>query len=85
MTTIYPLDAPLSALKDQMHDQWRPGQRDGYPTVPANHKDAIADYLTSVVAELVESYLDAGSERDAIAEEIFPHLLTLVNGWTEED
>jgi len=82
MTTIeYPDRALLDPVVDAMHKAWPATEP---RVVPAIYTHAIAGYLSNVVADLVESYLDAGSERDAITEEIYPHLVTLVEGWTND-
>lgn len=46
--------------------------------------DAIADELTSMIAEILQAYLDAGSERDVTHEELGPAIRDHVAGWTVE-
>ena len=54
-----------------------------YPHVPAEHAEAIADHIALVVAEILQSWLDAGSERDSTLEDLGPAILNHVKGWTE--
>jgi hypothetical protein len=88
----YPFHEALAPIKDQMHLWWSPNFRrtdeteEGIPLpsyVPYEHVDGIAAFLSNVVAELLESYLDAGSEREAIVEDIFPAVHDLVLDWTD--
>lgn len=52
--------------------------------VPAEHVEAIADAITLVVAEILQAWLDAGSERDVTLEELGPAIRDHVKGWSEE-
>jgi hypothetical protein len=51
--------------------------------IHAEHVDAISDYITLVVAEILQAWLDAGSERDVTLEELGPHITDHVKGWSE--
>ena len=52
--------------------------------VPAQHVEAIADEITAVVAEILQAWLDAGSERDVTFEELGPVILDHVKGWSDD-
>ena len=51
--------------------------------VPAQHTPAIADQITYLVAEILQSYLDAGSERENTMEELGPVIEAHVKGWDD--
>jgi hypothetical protein len=48
---------------------------------PAEDAEDIADTITLVVAQILQAWLDAGSERDVTMEELGPHILDHVKGW----
>lgn len=60
-------------------------ERNGYPCVPSAHVEAISEHLTMIVAEVIQAYIDAGSERDVTLEELGPQISDHLNGWTEKD
>lgn len=50
--------------------------------IQAVHVDAIAHELTIVVAEILQSWLDAGSERDVTMEDLEGPIRAHVRSWT---
>lgn len=72
-------------LADAIRKEFPPTSLDGRPCIPSNYAANIADVLTTVVAEVVQAYIDAGSERDATFEELGPAILDHINGWTEKE
>lgn len=73
------------AIGNHLADVYPPAYREGYPTVPSEHLDAITEEVTLVVAEIIQAWIDAGSERDAVMEELSPHIRNELKGWTELD
>jgi hypothetical protein len=57
---------------------------DRVPTIPAEYADDIADQITAVVAEIIQQYLDAGSERENTMEELGPVIADHVKSWSSE-
>jgi hypothetical protein len=55
----------------------------GMPTVPVDHAEAIANDITMVVAEILQSWLDAGSERDVTLEILGPAIEDHVRYWAQ--
>lgn len=61
-----------------------------HPAVEMNGHTGIADadaedvaaVITLVVAQILQSWLNAGSERDNTIEELEPHILKHVRSWT---
>jgi hypothetical protein len=43
--------------------------------------DKVAEDITLVVAEILQSWLDAGSERDVTFEDLGPAITDHVKGW----
>lgn len=54
-----------------------------FPHIDPQHVEALADEITNVVSEILQSFLHAGSERDATNEEIRPAIETLVRSWSD--
>lgn len=62
-----------------------------YPTVridsarliPHQYTEEVATAITLVVAEILQSWLDAGSERDVTIEELGEPMIAHVFGWTD--
>lgn len=50
--------------------------------IPPAHVEAVSDYITLVVAEILQAWLGAGSEREVTLEELGPHVLDHVKGWS---
>jgi hypothetical protein len=50
-------------------------------SIPADNAEAISDYITLVVAEILQAWLDAGSEREVTLEELFGPIYDHVKGW----
>jgi hypothetical protein len=57
--------------------------QDGRPCIPGKYVPQIADELTSIIANVVASYLDAGSERDAVQESLGPVIEAELHSWSE--
>jgi hypothetical protein len=57
-----------------------------YPAVdraiPNDATDAIAEHLTGFIAEVLQSWLDAGSERDVTLENLFDPIHREVASWS---
>lgn len=51
------------------------------PCIPKEHAEVIAETLTAVIAEILQSWLDAGSERDSTMEELFDPIHAHLRGW----
>lgn len=51
--------------------------------VPMKHAEQVAELITDVVAEILQSFLDAGSERDVTLEELGPVIVDHVKGWAK--
>ena len=51
--------------------------------VPKAHADEIADLITLGVAEMIQAYIDAGSEREVTMENLGPHIAEEIHSWTE--
>lgn len=49
--------------------------------IPKEDTDDVADTITLVVAQILQSWLDAGSERDVTMEELGDPIRTHVKGW----
>lgn len=56
---------------------------DSIPTIPSKYCEAIATQLTMVVAEVIQSWIDAGSERDVTLEELQPEIEKHLIGWSD--
>jgi hypothetical protein len=52
--------------------------------VPSQHAVFVSNDITAVVAEILQSYLDAGSERDVTIEELGPAIEAHVQSWVDE-
>jgi len=53
--------------------------------IPAEAVTTIADTITLIVAEILQSWIDAGSERDVTMEELGPAIEAHVRGWVYSD
>lgn len=51
--------------------------------IPADGVVHVADEITLVIAEIIQSWLDAGSERDVTMEELGQSIEDHVAGWSE--
>jgi uncharacterized protein YicC (UPF0701 family) len=49
--------------------------------IPAEASEEVAEIITDVVAEILQAWLNAGSERDVTGEELGPVILEHVKGW----
>lgn len=59
-----------------------PGWEHGSSKMLPGDGSAVADDLTMVVAEILQSWLDAGSEREVTEEEIGPIMRDHCRGWS---
>lgn len=50
--------------------------------IPGEHVPEIADEVTLVVANIIQAWLDAGSERDVTMEELGPEIEKHLKGWS---
>ena len=67
----------------QILEHHHPTRIDGITRgIPEEDVGEVADVITLVVAQILQSWLDAGSERDVTLEELGPHILDHVKGWT---
>lgn len=63
-----------------------------YPAVELENHDAIplwgcepiAHHLTMVIAEVIQAWIDAGSERDVTLEELFDPIYQHLVGWSDQ-
>lgn len=55
---------------------------DGFGAIPADKDEALAEDLTAIIAEILQAWLNAGSEREATMETLFPAMLAEVREWT---
>jgi hypothetical protein len=53
----------------------------GIGLIPAEASEEVAEIITDVVAEILQAWLNAGSERDVTGEELGPVILEHVKGW----
>lgn len=53
----------------------------GPRAIPRADVDEISDVITMVVAQILQSWLNAGSERDVTYEELGPEIRTHLIGW----
>lgn len=51
--------------------------------IPGEHVDEISDYITLVVAQILQGWLNAGSERDVTIEELTDPIREHVKGWAK--
>jgi hypothetical protein len=49
--------------------------------VPMAAVETVTDYITLVVADILQSFLDAGSEREVTLEELWQPIYDHVKGW----
>lgn len=49
--------------------------------IPADRTEEIAEAITAMVAEMLQTWLDAGSERDVTMEELWGPIYTHIKGW----
>jgi hypothetical protein len=60
-----------------------------YPAVdrgiPAEHADTISDEICLVVANILQAWLDAGSEREVTLEDLYGPINDHVKGWVNPD
>lgn len=54
----------------------------GCKMIPGEHYEKIAEELTLFLANVLQSWLDAGSERDVTMEELGPVIEEHVRGWS---
>ena len=59
-----------------------PPDHDHAIAVPSAHVDEISALITLAVAEMLQAWLDAGSERDVTLEELGPIIRDHVKGWS---
>lgn len=52
--------------------------------IQPEHVEEVADYITLVVAQILQAWLDAGSERDVTLEELGPHIEDHIRMWVHE-
>jgi hypothetical protein len=71
-----------TAIGDALEREYPLEYRDSASYVPTGGADEIADTITYVVAQILQSWLNAGSERDVTMEELGPAITDHVRGWT---
>lgn len=79
-----------STLADQFldhhapEDWFRAETSDGYKGVDSNRVPELRDALVDFIAHVISSIIDAGSERDAVNENVTLHnaIEEELNGWT---
>jgi len=71
-----------SAIGEILANDAPPDTSLGYPTIPDDRADEIADSITLVVAQILQSWLDAGSERENTVEELGDPIREHVRSWT---
>lgn len=54
-----------------------------YPTITSDSSTPIAEEICYIVAEMLQVWLDAGSERESTMEEIFPAIHDHVASWID--
>ena len=54
-------------------------------TVPKKYYKEIAENITMVVANILQAYLNAGSEREVTEEELGPVIEEHVKGWADAE
>lgn len=75
------LACAIGNILERNYPAVKPGDHDRAIAVPHAHVPAIADAITLVVADILQSWLDAGSERDVTLEELGPVIEGHVYGW----
>lgn len=55
----------------------------GLGLIPDTHAAAISEEITAVVAQILQSWLNAGSERDVTLEELYDPIAAHISGWTD--
>lgn len=73
--------APASTIGRRLAERFPADHSAGHPMIPAEAAEPIADTITMVVAEILQAWLDAGSERDVTLEELGPSILAHVRDW----
>jgi DNA-binding ferritin-like protein len=67
-------------IADALYAKYPPNQP---MLVPHQHVEALAADLTLLIAEILQAWVDAGSERDAVMEDLLPHIEAEVHGWSD--
>jgi hypothetical protein len=60
----------------------RVAEGEGCPMIPGEHYKDVAEMVTAVVAEIIQAWLDAGSEREVTLEELGPEIEEHIKGWS---
>lgn len=74
----------VNTIAEEMLKAFPPSSRENYSCVPSEHLEGIEYVLTATIAEVIQAYIDAGSERDVTHEELGPEILKHLKEWTEE-
>lgn len=51
--------------------------------IPHQHVEELAEEITLIVAQIIQSWLDAGSERDVTLEELTEPIAEHLKGWSD--
>lgn len=54
---------------------------DGQPGIPQEYVDDITDHITLYIAEILQAWLDAGSERENTQEELYTPIRDHIATW----
>lgn len=77
----------LDAINDALQAEYPPVEINTPehigPCIPQQHVTAIAEELTFIIAHVVASYIDAGSERDAVMENLTPYVEHELRQWSD--
>jgi len=74
-----------SQIGHHLSDVFPPVESNAGLTIDPMYVRPIADNITLVVAEILQSWLDAGSERDVTLEELGPVIEDHVRQWAVVD
>jgi len=72
-------------IGDELEHRYPTVTIDNAPAIPYDSVDALADDLALVLAEILQSWLDAGSERDVTLEELTDPIRQHLLGWTGKE
>lgn len=76
--------AAVQTIKDLINEAFPPVEMPAYDAIDPKHQEDMAECLTDIVACVVASQINAGSEADAVNENLFPHILAELKGYGPE-
>jgi hypothetical protein len=78
------IDEAATILGKALTDKAPPVAREVGKFIPAEHLDLITESLVAMIAETIQAWIDAGSERDAVMEnyELYDTIRAELRGWS---